>query len=60
VRTLIRYPLADGVVSSATDRAAVRATWLISSGQLRVEAIGLLVVGAVVVVASWLARAAGR
>jgi hypothetical protein len=52
VRTLIRYPLADGVVSSATDRAAVRATWLISSGQLRVEAIGLLVVGAVVVALS--------
>jgi hypothetical protein len=52
-RALTQYPLADAIVSTATDRAAVRATWLIATGRLWVESIGLLVAGAVVVAASW-------
>jgi hypothetical protein len=47
-------------VSGVRHARRARATWLIASGQLRVEAIGLLVAGAAVVVASWAARLVPR
>jgi hypothetical protein len=58
LRAGLQFPLAVAAVRSDADRAAVRAAWLISTVALRSEAIGLLVAGGVLTVASWLARAA--
>ena len=60
LRAGLQFPLADAVVHSAGDRAAVRGAWLIATVALRSEAIGLLVAGGVLAVGSWLARALGR
>jgi hypothetical protein len=59
-RAALEYALADLSVHSATDRAAVRAAWLIGSSTLRSEAIWLLVGGAVVAAGSWVLRLATR
>ena len=60
LRAGLRFPLAAAVVHSGAERAAVRAAWLIATVGLRSEAIGLLVAGGVLAVASWLARALRR
>jgi hypothetical protein len=59
-RWLVQYPLASLAVDSGTNRAAVRGAWLIGSSQLRDTGIVILVVGAVVAVGSWVARAVTR
>ena len=47
-RALAQYGLADGLVSSSTDRAAVRAAWLIATDQLRGTGEAILIAGGVV------------
>ena len=59
-RVLVQYPLASAAVGSGTDRAAVRAAWLIGSSQLRDTGIEILVAGGVVAVVSWGLRALSR
>ena len=55
-RALAQYALADTLVGSATDRAAVRVAWLTATLGLRTEAIFLLVAGAIVGLGSCLVR----
>jgi hypothetical protein len=60
LRAGLQFPLADAVVHSGADRAAVRAAWLIATVSLRSQAIGLLVAGGILAGASWLVRAIAR
>jgi hypothetical protein len=55
-RALAQYPLSDVFVSSSLDRAAMRATWLIATSQLRTSAVEVLITGTVIAVGSWVMR----
>ena len=52
-RVALRAPLADALVSTSTDRGAVRAAWTIATSGLRSSGVAIAIAGLVVVVVSW-------
>lgn len=60
LRAVLQFPLSAVFVTSSTDRAAVRAAWLIGTSNARTLALGVLIAGAVVAVVSWALRAVSR
>jgi hypothetical protein len=60
LRAVLQYPLSTVFVASSTDRAAVRAAWLIGTSDLRTTAIEVLIAGAAVAVVGWVLRFVAR
>src|SRR5579875_2016170 len=60
LRYLLQYPLSAVFVSSGSARSAVRAAWMIGTGDARTLALEVIIAGAVIAVLSWLLRAATR
>jgi hypothetical protein len=60
LRYVLQYPLSGLFVASPTDRTAVRAAWLIGTGDAESLALEVLIAGAVIAVISWVVRAVSR
>jgi hypothetical protein len=60
VRWVFQFVFADLVATLGADRAALRAGWMGVTADLRTLALGVLVAGAIVAVASWGQRLVSR